>query len=201
MLTGVKCFFVLMLVAAYPFLSLAGEHSLTGQDSCEISSEFGHFNLKRPTVLLELGRNITLESELVFYDADGKEWIAEKGFESDGASIPRLFWGQIGGPLDGSYRLAAIIHDSYCVKKNRPWRDVHRTFYRALRASGVSEAKAKIMYAAVRYFGPRWDDNGNSIAPRARSEHSAKLVIKWIKKVNPSIREIENLRLISDIDI
>ncbi len=33
---------------------------------------------------------------------------------------------------------------------------VHRTFYTAMRASSVDVWRAKVMYAAVYHFGPRW---------------------------------------------
>lgn len=56
------------------------------------------------------------------------------------------------------YRDASVIHDVACVARTRPWREVHETFYFAMRASGVGEVQAKVMYAAVYHFGPRWPD-------------------------------------------
>jgi hypothetical protein len=49
-----------------------------------------------------------------------------------------------------------VIHDVACVEKRRDWRSVHRVFYTAMLDSGVDRAQAKIMYAAVYHFGPRW---------------------------------------------
>jgi len=78
------------------------------------------------------------------------------------ASIPRLAWTIIGGPFEGLYRDASVIHDVACVEKSRPWLQVHRTFYLAMLASGVTTVKAKVMYAAVYHFGPRW----STVAPQ-----------------------------------
>lgn len=83
-------------------------------------------------------------------------WDAPKGSIVDGASIPRLAWTVIGGPYEGAYREASVIHDVACVRRDRRWQDVHRAFYTAMRAANVDAGKAKIMYGAVYHFGPRW---------------------------------------------
>ena len=58
----------------------------------------------------------------------------------------------MGGPFEGNYRNAAVIHDQFCADSDhglRTWQDVHRMFYFAMRASGVAEVQAKVLYAAV----------------------------------------------------
>jgi hypothetical protein len=75
---------------------------------------------------------------------------------TDGASIPWPLWSVVGGPFEGPYRRAAIIHDFYCDRKYRAWERVHRVFYDAMITGGVSVNKAKLMYYAVWRFGPRW---------------------------------------------
>src|SRR5229473_2192325 len=95
------------------------------------------------------GRDMRLLEDLTYIDPGGGEWTAKKGFQTDGASIPQVFWSFVGGPFEGAYRDAAVIHDWYCDKKNRRWQDVHRIFYYASRAAGVGEFKSKILYAAV----------------------------------------------------
>lgn len=65
----------------------------------------------------------------------------------------------MGGPFEGQYRNASVVHDVACVKKSEKWEDVHRMFYYAMRAGGVSETRAALMYAAVYKFGPRWDES------------------------------------------
>lgn len=74
----------------------------------------------------------------------------------DGASIPQIAWSIIGGSFEGKYRKASVIHDVACNAKNRPWQDVHEAFYTAMLAGGAEGIKAKIVCAAVYYFGPRW---------------------------------------------
>jgi hypothetical protein len=49
-----------------------------------------------------------------------------------------------------------VIHDVACVEKKRPWNMVHENFYYGMLASGVEPPRAKVMYAAVYHFGPRW---------------------------------------------
>jgi hypothetical protein len=103
----------------------------------------------RPTfVLLE---------DFSFTDPNGFKWETPKGWEVDGASIPKIAWSFVGGPMSGKYIHASIIHDRYCDEKNRTAHDTHRNFYYGMKANGVSEAKANFMYLAVRTFGPSWN--------------------------------------------
>lgn len=84
------------------------------------------------------------------------KWKAPKDSVVDGASIPQVFWSIVGGPFDGLYRNASVLHDIACDEKKRPWAEVHLMFYQAMRCSGVPIVKAKTMYWAVYHFGPRW---------------------------------------------
>lgn len=101
-------------------------------------------------------RTMTLERDFAFIDPLGVRWNAPKGSVVDGASIPQWAWSLIGGPFEGPYRPASVIHDVACAEKKAPWESVHLTFYYAMLASGVSERLAKIMYGAVYMQGPRW---------------------------------------------
>ncbi|WP_244621776.1 DUF1353 domain-containing protein [Neomesorhizobium albiziae] len=104
------------------------------------------------------GREMTLIEPFGYIDPSGKAWEVPVGTTVDGASIPQFFWSIIGGPFDGMYRNASVVHDFYCQVKTRPYRDVHRVFRDAMGTSGVSERKAFLMYHAVNRFGPRWDN-------------------------------------------
>ena len=107
-----------------------------------------------------------LGEPLRYRSPDGKTvWQADKwedgNLESgltNGASIP--IWAQpiIGKPYDESYLKAAVIHDHYCYEENRvrSWRDTHRMFYDALIDLNLNKTKAKIMYYAVYWGGPKW---------------------------------------------
>ena len=106
--------------------------------------------------LLEEGRKVKLLSPLKYIDPAGVEWLAPAGWIVDGASIPRVAWSVIGGPFEGKYRNASVIHDVACDQKTKPWNSVHEVFYYAMLTSGVDTITAKVMYAAVFHFGPRW---------------------------------------------
>jgi hypothetical protein len=108
-----------------------------------------------------------------------------------------MLWSIAGGPFEGKYRNAAIIHDYYCVLQSRPWRDTHLVFYNAMRAADVEERQAKLMYGAVYYFGPRW---GIGVATRGpggdpgvspqQQRAMLEALNKWIVSDNPDVREI-----------
>ncbi|MGB7623659.1 MAG: DUF1353 domain-containing protein [Terriglobia bacterium] len=118
---------------------------------------YGSFIGKVVTEWLDDGRKMKLLEPFAYIDPVGSKWDAPKGWIVDGASIPQIAWSVIGGPFEGPYRNASVIHDVACDQKQRPWRDVHRAFYTAMLAAGVDPIKAKIMYGAVYQFGPRWE--------------------------------------------
>ena len=101
-------------------------------------------------------RKMKLTEDFTFIDGKGKRWVAPKDSTIDGASIPRFLWVITGSPFIGLYRNASVIHDVYCVTKSEPHKAVHKMFYNAMIASGVSKFKAKKMYLAVKMGGPKW---------------------------------------------
>lgn len=121
------------------------------------SDKFGRFLGRVAAEWHDDGRTMTLIEDFSFVDPHGKIWTAEKGVEVNGASIPRVFWTAIGGPFEGRYRLASVVHDAHCVTRVESWQAVHRMFYEACRAAGVDRTKANAMYFAVYRFGPRWE--------------------------------------------
>jgi hypothetical protein len=116
--------------------------------------------LNRPLALQDFvppdGRRFSLLHEFSYVDQSGRRWEAPTGLITDGASIPTPFWSVIGGPFEGLFREAAVVHDAGCCAQMQPWEDVHHMFYNAMRCSGVEEGKAKTMFSAVWSFGPRW---------------------------------------------
>lgn len=54
---------------------------------------------------------VELLRDLGYYGSAGT-WVVKKGFVSDGASIPKLFWSLLGHPLSGDYLESAILHDA-----------------------------------------------------------------------------------------
>ena len=107
------------------------------------------------------GRTMLLVKDFMYTDPSSAKWVAAKGSKVDGASIPQILWSLVGGPYEGKYRNASVVHDTECTKpyKHR-WQAVHEMFYFASRAGGVDWLKAKVMFAAVYHFGPRWELNG-----------------------------------------
>jgi Protein of unknown function (DUF1353) len=106
-------------------------------------------------------RIVEVMAPFSFKDPHGKIWTVPPGARVDGASIPRAFWTIIGAPFTGRYREASVVHDYYCETKSEPWQVTHRAFYDGMRANGVDPATAKVMYAAVYGFGPRWVKTSN----------------------------------------
>lgn len=102
-------------------------------------------------------REMKLLEPIAFKGPDCKVWPVPKGALVDGASIPQLFWSVFGGPFEGRYRDASVIHDYYCKIRTEPWERVHKMFYYAMLANGVDSSKAAMMYYAVNWFGPRWE--------------------------------------------
>lgn len=152
---------------------------------------------------LKDGRVMKLTKDFAYVDTKKFNWHVPAGTEVDGASIPRIFWSIIGGPFEGRYRNASVVHDYYCIKKSRSWEDVHRMFYEACLDGGVVNIKAKIMYAAVYMKGPRWDypsiacTDCPSIQQQdyeyGTPEGLENEIFDWVEKENPSIDEIQSL--------
>ena len=124
------------------------------------AQEAGPHGLFRGEVVtrwLDEPRRMQLVEDFAYVAPDELVWDAPAGWIIDGASIPRFAWSIVGGPYEGNYRRASVIHDVACDRKERPWKLVHRAFYTAMLAAGVDAMKAKLMYAAVYFGGPRWD--------------------------------------------
>src|SRR4029077_5508485 len=155
------------------------------------------------------GRNMTLISELRYTDPNGMVWIAPAGSVVDGASIPRSLWSIMGGPFEGKYRNASILHDVAYDEHNRPWQDCDRMFYNAMRCKRVNSVEAKTMYYALHKFGRHWKvsikkakrvkpselaaQKSKAKIPRALpvNESEIKETRDWILNADPSLEEIE----------
>ena len=129
---------------------------------------FGSFQGELIVKALPGGRDLQLMGPFSYIDPAGKLWAVPAGTIVDGASIPQVFWSIIGGPFEGKYREASVVHDYYCDQKSDAWQNVHLVFYNGMRARGVAPLLAKLMYAAVYNFGPRWIE--------VSSRHPGKLI-------------------------
>jgi hypothetical protein len=143
------------------------------------------------TEWLSDGRNMVALEPFTYRDAANVDWTAPRGTVTDGASIPQAFWSLIGGPYEGAYRDAALLHDYQCCVKQRPWRAVHRMFYEAMLARGEAQWRAKLMYFAVYHFGPRWPEQ---LALMEFTEGDAAAAAEYLKsKPETPLEEIEQL--------
>lgn len=151
------------------------------------------------------GLNMTLLKEVRYTDPNGVVWVAPAGSKVNGASIPRAFWSIIGGPFEGKYRAASVLHDVAYDQQTRPWKEVDRMFYNAARCSGVGIVEAKTMYYALYRHGHHWKHpvrravaaQPNDITPRAEratavDPEEVDAIQKWIEDNNPSLDQIEN---------
>src|SRR5690348_6841794 len=74
------------------------------------------------------GRNMKLLEPLTYVDPYCRSWVARAGSVVDGASIPKFAWSIIGGPFEGKYRDASVVHDVACMERSAPWEYVHLVF-------------------------------------------------------------------------
>src|SRR4030095_3602926 len=203
--------FVLVSVLA----SLAGcashkssDASADATQTAASASKWGYYNGAPVTKWNSDGRTMTLLTELRYTDPQGIVWVAPIGSVVDGASIPRYMWSIMGGPFEGKYRNASVLHDVAYGQHNRPWQDCDRMFYNAMRCSGASAVEAKTMYYALYKFGHHWKFpikrakpvkyEGALVAraeeiPRAVPASPAQLseARDWISTADPSLEQIE----------
>src|SRR3981189_2679384 len=90
---------------------------------------FGRFEGEFDFRWLPDGRNMRLLGPLRYIDQEGQIWDVPAGAETDGASIPRVFWSLVAAPFEGPHRNGAVVHDWYCQTQSRTWRATHLVFY------------------------------------------------------------------------
>lgn len=98
----------------------------------------------------------TTNGEFAFTDSKGMVWSVPKGYVASAASVPRSLWPVLGSPLNSDYTIPVILHDYHSGLRQRSPEEVNRMFYEALRGAGVTEQKAKLLYATSQ-LGPRWE--------------------------------------------
>ena len=170
------------------------------------ASKWGYFNGEPVTKWNPDGRSMTLLTEFSYIDPHGVVWVAPIGSVVDGASIPRYLWSIMGGPFEGQYRKASVLHDVAYGEKKRPWQDCDRMFYYAMRCSGVNAVQAKTMFYALYRFGHHWKFpikrgkpvkfEGQMVAraiPRAVpvNQNEVNDARDWIRRAEPSLEQIE----------
>lgn len=189
---------------AFAVLQLIVLPAQAQQPARDRPEDFGRFPSPAQTQWLDDGRRMVLLRDFSFVEPDGTRWEAKAAQKPprqgdlviDGASIPPVFWSVVGGPYEGLYRNASIIHDAECSEpyKHR-WQDVHRLFFRASRAGGTSEIKSKLIFAAVWHFGPRWAFKDEPYTPHVlqRTRDAVRLIAYIVKNPTISLPAIEAL--------
>lgn len=107
------------------------------------------------------GENWVLYAPLKYTDSKlKKEVTVPRGFVTDFASVPRLFW--VAFPPCGRYTPAAVVHD-YLYWQQSPLCDrkcADDVLDTAMKESGVDFATRNAIYLAVRTAGQSaWDKN------------------------------------------
>lgn len=103
-------------------------------------------------------RKAILTKPFVYLSNTRGKVTVEKGFDTDFASTPRVFWAIY--PPTGSYTKAAVVHD-----RDYFYQDVTRdvadaTFLEGMEELGVPWARRQLIYRSVRAFGwLAWNNN------------------------------------------
>jgi hypothetical protein len=84
---------------------------------------------------------------------DAEYHAVPRGFKTDLASIPRIFW-PVFSPGDYDSIASAVLHDwHYCCSVEVDRKRADLIFYYGLQAQGMSQFKAYIYYMGVRAVG------------------------------------------------
>lgn len=161
------------------------------------ASGWGRFSGQVETRWENDGVTMVLLNELRYTDPYGQVWVAPAGSRVNGASIPRAFWSIIGGPFEGKYRNASVLHDVAYEEQKVPPHEADLMFYNAMRASGVGATTAKTMYYVLLRHGRHWkhrqavpsDPTPNR--PTAVAPGDVDEIQKWIRANDPNIDEIQ----------
>ncbi len=143
------------------------------------------------TKWLEDGRYMELLTDFRYVDPRETVWLSPKGSKINGASIPKVLWSVVGGPFEGKYRKASVIHDVACEDMKRPHQDVHRAFYDACLCEGLDPSAARKLYAAVALFGPKWTFESRTLTKEVKVQRfvSEKQVMQ-VTQPDGSVKEV-----------
>ena len=83
----------------------------------------------------------------------GYSITVKKGFDFDGASIPKWLWSIYGSPLNGDYVVASLIHDGLYASQKLSKSVSDKIFLDVMKQSSVGYIKRTSMYLAVTMFG------------------------------------------------
>jgi len=201
--------FSISILVAGLLISCASHNIVPRREAATQSHPWGYYIGAPETRWNPDGRTMTLLNTLRYIDPKGEVWIAPAGSVVDGATIPRSLWSLMGGPFEGKYRNASVLHDVSYTQHNRLWEECDRMFYNAMRCSGVSAVEAKTMYYALYKLGRHWrfpvkrakPVSGRELLAAAEPKSPPRAVPvtreeieaarDWIRDASPSVEQIE----------
>lgn len=135
------------------------------------------------------GRTIRLREpyrRVVWCDGRRFEVVVPEGFESDLASIPRIFRGLLG--QRGRFNRAALVHDWLYSSGRYSRRTADRVFRAIMEQDGVPTWKIVVMYPGVR-VGAWVAWNKHRRAERDRHEQAEKIIWRAREKYHGAVAE------------
>ncbi len=201
--------FTLLLVASLSLSCGSSPKPVPWSEAARQAHPWGFYTGSPVTSWNRDGRSMTLLEDFRYTDPKGAVWVAPAGAVVDGASIPRSLWSFMGGPFEGKYRNASVLHDVAYDRQDRPPEDCDRMFYDAMRCSGVGPVESKTMYYALLRFGRHWKFSvkrakpvkvGRKTVARAKAEYPRAVPVNreeirvardWIQNAQPSMEQIE----------
>jgi hypothetical protein len=103
-------------------------------------------------------RKAILLQDFVFISPTKGKVVVKEGFDTDYASIPRIFW-SIYSP-DGSYTKAAVVHDFLYWDQSVTREEADQVFLEGMEELGVPWPRRQLLYRSVRAFGwLAWNKN------------------------------------------
>ena len=97
--------------------------------------------------------NVFILFEDVVVESLGYNITVKKGFDFDGASIPKWLWSIYGSPLNGNYVVASLVHDGLYASQKVSKSVSDKIFLDIMKQSNVGYIKRTSMYLAVKMFG------------------------------------------------
>ena len=108
------------------------------------------------TLELEIvNENVFILSKDKTVESLGYSITVKKGFDFDGASIPKWLWSVYGSPLNGNYVVASLIHDGLYASQKVSKSVSDKIFLDVMKQSSVGYLKRTSMYLAVKLFGSK----------------------------------------------
>lgn len=88
----------------------------------------------------------------VYKDLSYRDIYIPKGFVTNGANIPRVYW-SLFPPNSPEYLSAVVIHDYMCANVSKyGYKKADRYFYDAMIEIGVPKWKAELFYFWVKWY-------------------------------------------------